>query len=42
MLSLLKLFPDKKEAIENFIKENKIDFDIEKDRIKIINFLALS
>ena len=40
--NLLKLFPDKKEVIENFIKENKIDFDIEKDMIKVVNFLASS
>ncbi|NHM06777.1 hypothetical protein G4D82_06065 [Flavobacterium sp. CYK-4] len=37
---LFKLFPDKKEAIETFVKDNKIDFDLEADRIKIINFLA--
>lgn len=37
---LVKLFPDKKEAIEAFVKENKIDFDADADRIKIINFLA--
>ncbi|WP_298222152.1 hypothetical protein [Flavobacterium sp.] len=35
---LAKLFPDKKEAIEKFVKENKIDF--ETDRTKIIDFLA--
>jgi len=35
---LSKLFPDKKEAIEKFVKENKIDF--ETDRTKIIDFLA--
>ncbi|MCZ8197815.1 MAG: hypothetical protein O9267_09425 [Flavobacterium sp.] len=37
---LLKLFPDKKEAIETFLKENKIDFDSESDLIKIIDFIA--
>ena len=37
---LTKLFPDKKEAIETFVKENKIDFDADADRIKIIDFLA--
>lgn len=37
---LAKLFPEKKQAIDDFIKENKIDFDAEADRIKIINFLA--
>jgi|JI10StandDraft_1071094.scaffolds.fasta_scaffold75976_3 hypothetical protein len=37
---LTKLFPDKKEAIETFIKENKIDFDADADCIKIIDFLA--
>ncbi|WP_309641766.1 hypothetical protein [Flavobacterium sp.] len=37
---LIKLYPDKKEAIEAFVKENKIDFDADEDRIKIIAFLA--
>lgn len=37
---LLKLFPDKKEAIESFLKENKIDFDSESDLMKIIDFIA--
>ena len=37
---LLKLFPDKKEAIETFLKENKIDFDSESDLMKIIDFIA--
>lgn len=36
---LLKLFPDKKEAIETFLKENKIDFDSENDLMKIIDFI---
>jgi hypothetical protein len=37
---LAKLFPDKKEAIEAFVKDNKIDFGVDADRIKIIDFLA--
>ncbi|HMI08246.1 MAG TPA: hypothetical protein VK528_11910 [Flavobacterium sp.] len=37
---LIKLFPDKKAAIEAFVKENKIDFDQQADMIKIIDFLA--
>lgn len=37
---LLKLFPDKKEAIELFLKENKTDFDSETDLMKIIDFIA--
>ena len=37
---LLKLFPDKKEAIESFFKENKIDSDSESDLMKIIDFIA--
>ena len=37
---LIKLFPVKKEAIETFVKENKISFDEDADRIKIIDFLA--
>ena len=37
---LLKLFPDKKEAIETFLKENKIDFDSESDLMKIIDFIV--
>lgn len=35
---LIKLFPDKKEAIETFVKEQKIDFEYDKN--KIIDFLA--
>lgn len=38
--ALIKLFPDKKQAIEAFVKENKIAFDEEADMIKIINFIA--
>lgn len=37
---LTRLFPDKKEAIETFVKDNKIDFDADPDKVKIINFLA--
>lgn len=36
----LKLFPDKKQILENFIKENKIDFDEVTSYIKIVDFLA--
>jgi hypothetical protein len=38
--ALVKLFPDKKQIIEDFVKQNKIDFDAESDMIRIINFLA--
>ena len=37
---LIKTFPDKKEIIESFLKENKIVFDNEPDKIKIIDFLS--
>jgi hypothetical protein len=37
---LTKLFPDKKQAIEDFLKSNKIDFDSESDLIKMVDFLA--
>ena len=37
---LIKLYPDNKEGIEAFLKENKIDFDADADRIKIIHFLS--
>lgn len=37
---LIRLFPDRKDAINDFIKENKIDFEIESDLYKIIDFLA--
>lgn len=37
---LLKLFPDKKQILEDFVKENKIDFDEVSDQIKIIDYLA--
>lgn len=38
--ALIKLFPDKKDAIEAFLKANKIDFDSEIDLMKIVDFLA--
>lgn len=37
---LIKLFPEKKAAIESFFKDNKISFDEDSDRIKIIDFIA--
>ena len=37
---LLKIFPNKKEMIEKFLKDNKIDFDITEEKIKIIDFLT--
>ena len=37
---LIKLFPDKKQSIETFVKEQKISFDKEADMIKIVDFLA--
>lgn len=37
---LLKLFPDKKESIETFLKNNKIDFDSESDLMKIIDLIV--
>ena len=37
---LVRLYPDRKAAIETFLKENKIKFDADADRIKIIDFLA--
>ena len=37
---LLKIFPDKKQLLEDFIKENKIDFDEISSYIKIVDFLA--
>lgn len=37
---LCKIFPDKKESIELFVKENTIDFDNIQDKIKIIDYLA--
>lgn len=38
--ALSKLFPDKKAAIETFVKEHKISFDEKDDLIKVIDFLA--
>lgn len=37
---MLKLFPDKKDALEAFIKQNNIDFAVEADLKKIVDFLA--
>ncbi|MFN3969506.1 hypothetical protein [Flavobacterium sp.] len=37
---LVKLYPDRKEAIETFLKQNKINFDSEADLKKLIDFLA--
>ena len=37
---IVKLYPEKKAAIEAFIKANDIDFDLEKDMMKVIDFLA--
>lgn len=38
---LLKLFPEKKTALEDFIKQNNIDFDKEADIIKVLDFLSI-
>lgn len=38
--ALLKQYPEKKEAIEAFIKENRISFSKEEDLIKLVGFLA--
>jgi hypothetical protein len=37
---IIKMVPDKKEAIDSFFKENKINFDDENDLSKIIDLLA--
>lgn len=37
---LLKLYTERKDALETFIKQNNIDFDKEADLIKIVDFLA--
>jgi hypothetical protein len=37
---LIKLYPSNKEGIESFLKENKIDFDLDSDKVKIIDFLS--
>ncbi|MGC4039795.1 MAG: hypothetical protein QM710_03095 [Flavobacterium sp.] len=37
---LIKLYPEKKNEIEVFLKQNKIDFEKDQDRIKIIDFLS--
>lgn len=39
--ALVKLFPERKAAIESFIKVNNIDFEIEKDMVKIVDFLTI-
>jgi hypothetical protein len=36
---ILELYPDKKEAINNFFKSNKIDFDEEKNIIELSKFI---
>lgn len=36
---ILEQFPDKKEALNTFFKENKIKFDKEEDLKKLVNFL---
>jgi len=38
--ALTKLFPDKKQAIEEFLKSNTIDFESQADLIRVVNFLA--
>ncbi|HMK06012.1 MAG TPA: hypothetical protein VK476_00695, partial [Flavobacterium sp.] len=37
---LIKLYPAKKAEIEAFLKENKISFTEDSDRIKVVDFLA--
>lgn len=37
---LVKLFPNQKEAVANFIKDNEIDFKKELDLIKVCSFTA--
>lgn len=37
---LVKLFPERKDTIEKFLKENKISIDEPSDMIKILDFLA--
>ena len=37
---LLKLFPEKKQVIEAFLKEHKISFSEDSDRIRIVDLLA--
>lgn len=39
--TFLKLFPEKKDDIEAFLKKNNIDFSKESDKMKIVDFLAL-
>lgn len=38
--ALIKMFPEKKDAIENFFKANKIDFENEKDLVQLIELIA--
>ena len=37
---LVKLYPDKKQEIETFVKETKVSFSEDYDRTKIIDFLS--
>jgi len=37
---LLKMFPERKDALETFLKENSIDFSKELDLHKVVDFLA--
>jgi hypothetical protein len=37
---LLKLFPAKKQEIEVFLKESKVSFSEDYDKVKIIDFLS--
>lgn len=37
---LIKLFPDKKEVFETFLKENKINFSDENDLKKLIDLIS--
>lgn len=38
--AIIKLFPEKKTEIENYIKTNNLDLEKEKDLIRLIDFLA--
>jgi hypothetical protein len=38
--NIIKMFSDKKSAVESFIKENKIAFSNEDDLVKLIDFLG--
>jgi len=37
---IIKMFPEKKTALEAFFKQNDIDFNVEKEVIMLANFLA--